>query len=287
MERAKILELAAAPEAVEETVCYLVGRMKGFLRKGERVLICFDDGPDSLGHVFSLAVARCGAIPMVWGQDRRWKELLRITFLHKVHTVISPPLVALGLAKLARAKATPLYIYNVVTAGYPCLDWMIDGMRSALDCRTWGCLDWKESCVVAGFSCGGSRGVHLRSDRYGLHLSEGDRGQLLLYDRRDPEDLYSLNAAGRLCKATCSCGNTEPMLTDIVPGPELDLQLIDAAQEIMRWTSVLDCRIHRGEAGLEIEIVVFPGEQLPKLPTCAKLVVRPWNPETDVPFVLQ
>ena len=34
---------------------------------------------------------------------------------------------------------------------------------------------------------------------------------------------------------------------------------------------------------LEMEIVCFPGEKLPKLPSAAKLVVRPYNPKTDEP----
>ena len=51
------------------------------------------------------------------------------------------------------------------------------------------------------------------------------------------------------------------------------------------WTSILDCRLTRGEYGLEIEIVAFPGEKLPKLPSAAKLVIQPWNPEVDEPFL--
>ena len=73
-------------------------------------------------------------------------------------------------------------------------------------------------------------------------------------------------------------------MMDILPGPGPEDPLLRAGQEIMLWTSVLDCRIQKGESGLEIEIVVFPGEKLPMLPSCAKLSVRPWDPETDVPF---
>ncbi|MEE1327204.1 MAG: hypothetical protein UHS47_01515, partial [Oscillospiraceae bacterium] len=64
--------------------------------------------------------------------------------------------------------------------------------------------------------------------------------------------------------------------------PDLD----DLRQELHSWTSILDCRLEKGQYGLEMEIVSFPGRQLPKLPSCAKLVVRPLNPEKDVPFGL-
>jgi len=60
--------------------------------------------------------------------------------------------------------------------------------------------------------------------------------------------------------------------------------LADLGQHLHSWTSVLDCRMRRGEYGLELEIVVFPGEKLPKLPSSAKLVVRPWDPKHDTPF---
>jgi hypothetical protein len=48
--------------------------------------------------------------------------------------------------------------------------------------------------------------------------------------------------------------------------------------------SILDCRLSNGESGLEIELIVLPGDKLPKLPSCAKRVIRPWDPEKDVPY---
>ena len=41
------------------------------------------------------------------------------------------------------------------------------------------------------------------------------------------------------------------------------------------------------ESGLALELVVFPGESLPVIPNCAKLKIRPWDPETDVPFCMK
>ena len=38
--------------------------------------------------------------------------------------------------------------------------------------------------------------------------------------------------------------------------------------------------------GLELEIVTFPGEKLPVLPSSAKQVIRSWDPEKDIPFGL-
>ena len=58
-------------------------------------------------------------------------------------------------------------------------------------------------------------------------------------------------------------------------------------QDLLSWASVLDYRARVDENGLDLEIVVFPGEQLPMLPNCAKLLVRAWNPDTDIPFFMQ
>lgn len=292
MEMDRIAELASTAEAMEKTAKYLASHLGVFLKKGERVLICFEDAPGSLGRMFREAVESCGAIPMMWGADRRWKTLLRQAFAYRVGAIIAPPLVILGLSKLARAKSTPLYIRNVVTAGYPCAGWMISGIINGLDCRTWGCFDWKSTCAVAGFSCGDGRGVHVRSEEFGVkildaqgnELPNGEVGEIWLYHKAEPERLYPVGDRGRLAAEPCVCGETPPRLTDITVGRSMDDRLRDAGQEIMRWTSVLDCRIGRTEAGLEIEIVVFPGEKLPKLPSCAKLSVRPLDPETDEPF---
>ena len=202
--------------ALERSVANFAKQMRPFLKRGERVLICLGDEPGSLGELFKQAVLECDAVPVMWGGDLRWKALLRLAFIHKARTIVSVPLVSLGLAKLARAKDTPLYVHNVVTVGYPCLDWMREGIVNCLDCKVW------------------------------------------------PWDL--------------------PEVLDAQWDAMPDQELLRASREIMEWTSVLDCRLAKREGGLEIEIVVFPGEKLPKLPSCAKLKVRPWNPEEDVPF---
>ena len=58
-------------------------------------------------------------------------------------------------------------------------------------------------------------------------------------------------------------------------------------QNLSGWNSVLDCLVSREAGGLNLELVVFPGQRLPKLPSCAKLSVRNWNPEEDHPFVME
>ena len=136
----RLLELETTPEALEATVCYLAQRIKPFLQILEPVLICFpDEGPASLGGIFKEAVLRCEAKPVFWGPDYRWKELLRIAFDTHANTVVGHPLVVLGLMKLARATATPLYVYDVIVGGDPFAPWMLDGLKKGFDCHTWGC----------------------------------------------------------------------------------------------------------------------------------------------------
>ncbi len=53
---------------------------------------------------------------------------------------------------------------------------------------------------------------------------------------------------------------------------------------LLSWASVLDYRVQRTEAGLRLEIVIFPGHPLPKLPSGADVTVRPWNPGQDAPY---
>ena len=60
--------------------------------------------------------------------------------------------------------------------------------------------------------------------------------------------------------------------------------LSDLWESCHYWGSILDCKIANTGHGLELEVVVFPGEKLPKFPSCAKLLVRAWSPEKDEPF---
>lgn len=288
----KLLAQASHPQALEDTVRYLSERM-GFLRKNEHVLICFPrEGEGSVGALMEQAVLRRGAVPVTCGEDSRWKTLLRLAFSSRAGTIIGPPLVILGLTKLAKINGTPLYIRNVVTAGYPCLDWMIDGIIHGLDCATWGCYDPGTGPVVAGFSCGKSRGIHLRSEEYavqimdenGLPQPEGAMGEVVLYPKTDADVRYRSGEQARLDRSPCACGCDEPRLLDFSFGKNADPVLASLSSELHSWTSILDCRMERGRYGLELELVVFPGQQLPKLPSCARLIIRPWNPETDIPF---
>lgn len=290
----KIVEKSQEPEAAERSVSYLAEHLGKFLRKGERVLICFpEQRKGSLSNLMEQAVLRCDAVPVLWGPDRLWKTLLRQAFTNKVTAIIGPPLILLGLMKLKKHQSTPLYIRRVITAGYPCPDWMIDGIVKGLDCEMGGCFGLEHSGIVAGFACGNSWGVHLREDVYGADivdetgnsLPEGEVGQIVLYPREEPELRLPMGDYASLTTQPCKCGSNAPRLTQMCYGGLREPDLDALAHYLMSWTSVLDCHVAKGPFGLEIEIICFQGEKLPKLPSSAKLVVRPWNPQTDKPLL--
>ena len=283
---AKMAALASTPEALEESAAYIASHLRLFLRPRCKVLICFPakEAAD-LGSIFVRAVQLAEAYPLVWGPDHRWKTLLRQAFSERAEAVIGPPLVILGMSKLAKATATPLYIRNAVTAGYPCEDWMIDGIIRGLDCNTWGCFGPGIGPIVSGFSCGRSRGVHIREDVYDVTV-EGAEGAISVSLKSAPRLRLPISDHGRMVADRCPCGRCNTRLMDIAPAERLGAELDDLMQELHSWTSILDVRLERGESGLEMELVVFPGQKLPKLPTCAKRLIRAWNPEEDEPFGL-
>ncbi len=290
----EIVRRSMEADARERSIEYLVEHLGNFLRKRERVLICFLEHEEgNLSWLVEQAVLRCDAVPVVWAEDRRWKTLLRLAFSHKVSAIIGAPLVVLGLTKLKKQSATPLSIRKVVTAGYPCPAWMIDGIVKGLDCEMGGCFSLGESGAVAGFACGRSWGVHLREAEYGVDIVDetgnllppGELGEMVFYPKASPGLRYPTGENARLVRTPCRCGSAAPRLMDICPGKTEEKDLAELRQMLQSWTSILDCRLTRGEYGLEIEIVAFPGEKLPKLPSAAKLVIQPWNPEVDEPFL--
>lgn len=289
---AKIAELASRPESVEKSVQYLEVHIRKFLRKRERVLICFSEDDGAICHIFERAVRRSDGIPLLLGEDRRWKTILKIAFANKCNAIIGPPLMVLGLSKAARYMGTPLYTRNVLLAGYPCMEWMVEGIQRGLDCKVWGCYDPGVGAVVAGFSCGKSVGVHLRTEEYGVDIVDGSGvsvppgtvGNVFVYPVSDPELRFDTSDRGKLETAVCPCGCTSPRLQAIAAGKYADSMLSKLGEELHRWTSILDCRLEECGYGLELEMVVFPGEKLPKLPSFAKMVIRPWDLETDEPF---
>ena len=289
----KLVNFCRQPQMQDDSIEYLGEHLRNFVNKQERVLLCFHEyEPGNISWLMEQAVLRCGAIPVLWGPDHRWNTLLRQAFHSRATMIIGPPLVLLGLAKLRKHTNTPLYFRKAITAAYPCHDWTIEGIVTGLDCEAGGCFANREDGIVAGFACGHSWGVHLRSNVFGIEivddngepLPEGEIGQMVLYPHADPTLRYNIGDRARFSTDPCSCGSSTPRLLDIYVSQYDEPSIVELGQEMHKWTSILDCRIERSEAGVEIEIVCFPGEKLPKLPSAAKMTVRPYNPKTDEPF---
>lgn len=291
----KILELETTPEALEATVCYLCKLIKPFLQTLEPVLICFpDEGPASLGGVFKEAVLRCEAMPVFWGPDYRWKELLRLAFDTHANTLVGHPAVVLGLMKLAKATGTPLYVYDVIASGDPFPRWMVNGLKLGFDCNAWGCYAVKSGPVIAGFSCPQEAGIHVRQDVFSPYLQSNEdqiyglnRGRLLFSSAKDPNLIYDPEQIAVLQHQPCSCGCDEVRVVEnrSVRTDELSRDVLD--ERLLTWSSVLDYRVSYTESGAALELVVFPGESIPKLPSFAKLNVRCWDPQEDIPFCME
>lgn len=288
----KMIKIASEPDALEATVSYIAENLR-FLRKHEKVLICFPGHVRySTADLFGRAVERCGAIPIYWEVDMRWKTLLRLAFSSRASTMIGPPLILLGLSKIVRANRTPLNIRNAVTAGYPCLDWMVEGIKRSLDCNIWSCYGPGVGTVVSAFTCDESKGFHLRDEEYvaeilddeGKILPDGAVGRLLLSLKRDPSVRLYTEEYARKESAPCLCGRSSHRLMDFALHAGEHREQIALGQELLAWSSILDCSVKKGDYGLELELVTFPGEKLPKLPSCAKQIIRSWDPENDVPF---
>ena len=287
----KLMEYASTPEALSASVEYIAEHLR-FLKPNDSVLICFTrNQPNEVGSLFEKAVLARGAIPVFWEKDYRWKTLIRQAFQNNVTTVIGPPLVVLGLGKIARYKATPLRVRNIVLAGYPSLHWMRDGIMECFDCELRGCFT-PGSRLVCGFSCENIPGIHLRDEKYCLEViddqgnpcADGEIGDMILMDQQDPSVRLPIGERCKIDRSKCRCGATGIQLLELQPGNSSDLQLDSIVQELISWTSVLDCRLRKGDQGLDLELIVFPGEKLPKLPNTARQVVRPWDPEKDEPF---
>ena len=289
----KILERETTPEAIEATVQYLARQMKPFLQTLEPVLVCYpDEGPTSIGGIFKEAVIRCEAAPVFWGPDYRWMELLRIAFDTHANTVVGHPQTVLGLMKIAKFTQTPLYIYDMIVCGDPFPHWIVDGLKAGLDCNVWGCYAARSGPVIGGFSCTQEAGIHIREDVFVPRMVTNDRTkelgsqwtQLYFASAKDADLIYDPEQFALIHHQPCSCGCDEPrvLVTKSIRQDLLSKEHLD--ELLLSWSSVLDYRVRYGESGTALELLVFPGEPVPKLPSFAGLTIRNWNPSEDIPF---
>lgn len=288
----KLAMLARMPEAADRSVEYLCQNMRRFLKHNEQVLILFPKKDDVFCWILERSIVACGCVPIWIGEDRRWMTMLKTAFTTRCSCLVGSPLLLLGLSKLAKQMRTPLSVTNVLMAGYPTTVWMVEGVRRNLDCMAWGCFDPGDGAVIGGFTCKQLDGVHIRAEEYtvviedeaGNSLPDGARGSVVLYPNSDPTLRFAVGDSGRIETQSCSCGSADPKLVDLDVLKMGDDDISQLGESLHYWSSILDCRMEKTECGMELELVVFPGEKLPKLPTVAKQIIRPFNPETDVPF---
>ena len=292
----KFYELETTPEALESTCRYLEENFRGFLKKNEPVLICFPDlGPTSFGNLVARAVEACEANPIFWGPDYRWKNLLWQAFQTHAETIVASPWMALGLMKLSKYTNTPLYVTDVVLGGYPYAKWMVGGIKKELDCRVWGCYAVRSGPVVVGFTCNQEAGIHIREDivnalivdEVGNVQPDSKRGKFMMVSRKNENLIHDSEETSILMRQPCSCGCDSPRIIDVIYTGGGDFSLHMLEEKLLPWSSILEFRYQVTESGVDLEVVVFPGAPLPELPNCAKLTVRPWNPEDDVPMCIQ
>ena len=292
----KLYELETTPEALRATCCYLEERFRKFVKRNEPVLICFpDDGSTSFGHLVGQAVRACGAEPIYWGPDYRWKNLLWQAFQSHAETIVASPWVILGLMKLSKFTRTPLYASDVVLGGFPYAKWMVEDVKKGMDCRVWGCYAIRSGPVVAGFTCNQEAGIHIRDeildalivDEAGNIQRDSKRGKFLMAYRKDENLIYDPEETSIVLHQPCSCGSDSPRIVDVIYTGEEDYSAHKLENKLLPWASVLEFRSQITESGLDLEMVVFPGMPLPELPHCAKLTIRNWNPDQDVPMSIQ
>ena len=291
--RRRFREVFQTPQQLEASVVYMTQYLGRFLKRRERVLICLPDTHGGIGWIICQAVARCEAVPIYLGEDFRWKNIIRTAFSSRCGTIVTDPLILLGLSKLTRAMGVPLFIRNAILTCYPCLPWMREAMMRGLDCKSYGCFD--PAGVPAGFIMPDELTLWIRKgvfdaytrDEVGNRLPDGENGEVVVFSTEYPDVELPMEYLGCIRHHVCEDGSVNIGLTDMTVGRHMEPEVARLSGQLLRWSSILDCRVTRGSYGLELEIVTFPGEKLPKFPSCAKQVVRPWNPETEIPFSIQ
>jgi phenylacetate-coenzyme A ligase PaaK-like adenylate-forming protein len=287
----KLEQSMRTPEMLDQSIEYLAENMKKFLRPGDKLMLCFTTNePDNIGELLARAAEKIGVTVLI-PEDLRWKTMLKLAFRSRVNAISAPPFVVLGLTKLARHTNTPLYFRNVITVGYRCSNWIIEGIQKGLDCQVWGCYGPGSGPLVSGFTCNVEPVIHLRDDLFtfevvdevGNSVAEGESGYVIVTPKSNPDLRYHTAECAKMRRTPCKCGCTSTLLMDMYSGEDVDAEMELLGRQLMLWTSVLDCRLNKGEYGLEVELVMIPGEKMPELPQCAKRVIRNWNPEQDVP----
>lgn len=276
----------------QEDVAYLMQQLRRFIRHGDRVLLCFQtQGPGSLCQCLEQALQSLGAGPLLWGPDFRWKTLLRQAFAYRATAVFGSGSALAALAKMASATGTPLRIRNALLCSDTGNRALERAIGHRLDCVVWTCYPVGQTGTVAAFSCSAKQGLHLRESRFDAKIINpdhnqaisGEIGQLVLTDRQTGAVLET-REHGRLLSHPCPCGCSQIRISPAYRSADRVQTIRRLEEQLQNANSILDYQVRQTHYGLELEVVTFSGMLSPKLPACAKRVVRNWDPERDVPL---
>ena len=112
------------------------------------------------------------------------------------------------------------------------------------------------------------------------------RGSLRFVSKRDPSVAYDPEETAVVHYQPCSCGCDSPRIVETIHTGNIPAHVL-LEERFLDWSSILDFRATNTDSGLKLELIVFPDEALPELPSCAQLTIRNWDPERDVPFFMQ
>ena len=226
----QIEQAMRSPEMLEMTVDYLADNLKKFLQPGDDILICFDNHEaNNIGDLLEQAAKKIGVKALI-PEDLRWKTILKLAFRSRATAISAPPFVVLGLTKLARHTNTPLYFHNVITVGYRCTNWIIEGIQKGLDCQVWGCYGPGSGPLVSGFTCNKEPVIHLRDDLFDFEivdsdgdvLTDGESGYVVITPKQMQQLRYHTAECAKIRRTPCACGCTSAVLMDMNSGEDED-----------------------------------------------------------------
>ena len=203
-------------EDLELTIDFFQHSMTDIVQPGYRTLILLhDERPGSIGHLFGVALQRCGADGMFLGPVRDVPNTLNIMERKHINTLVGTPTEILSLARHSSGAAAP----NNIILSTACVPDFV--CREIV--RIWGCdvythYGMTETAFGGGMECDARNGYHMQeADLYfeivdpktGIPLTPGEWGEVVvttLTRKGMPLIRYRTGDVSRFVPEPCPCG---------------------------------------------------------------------------------
>lgn len=249
-------------EDCENTIRFYAAGLGEFVYPGSTTMICMPfSGPYGLGELIAAAIENLGARPLKLGPGLTYGEYRESMEREQPDTFVGMPVQLLSILRACGRGS----LRRALVSGDACPDVVMEECEKLLGSRLYPHYGSREMAMAGAITCPAHDGMHLREnhmiaeivDEDGTVLPHGACGELVITTigmEAMPLIRYRTGDYTRILPTPCPCGSQTIRLDRLDRTPN-GTEITNLDNALFALPEVVDFRVTRGEAGLQMDVL--------------------------------